>query len=70
MNNTLMKIKSKHWLSLSLFVLVASALGAGPTAMSVQVKTTQVREQPSFLGKVVTLLNYGDRLQVGELQGD
>src|SRR5215813_480588 len=65
-----MKKRSKRWLNLSLLVLAASALGAGPLSMSVQVKSTQVREQPSFLGKVVTLLNYGERLQVVEQQGD
>jgi len=38
--------------------------------MSVQVKNGQVRATPSFLGKLVGSLNYGDRLQVQEQQGD
>ena len=65
-----MKKRSKRWLSLGLIVVAATVLAAGPIAMSVQVKSTQVREEPSFLGKVVSLLNYGDRLQVVEQQGD
>ena len=65
-----MKRKSKRWLSLGLVVLTVSALGAGPVLMTVQVKSGQVREEPSFLGKVITSVNYGDRLQVVEQQGD
>ena len=33
-------------------------------AMSVQVKKCQLRSQPTFLGKVVTNLEYGDRVEV------
>ena len=33
-------------------------------AMSVQVKKCQLRNQPTFLGKVVTNLEYGDRVEV------
>ena len=66
-----MKKRSKRWLSLGLIVVAATVLAAGPIAMSVQVKSTQVREEPSFLGKVVTdlggassvpLILMGDRL--------
>jgi uncharacterized protein YgiM (DUF1202 family) len=66
----LMKRHSKRWLSLTLMVLTATALAAGPVAMSVQVKSGQLRDTPSFFGKVVAPLNYGDRLQVTEQQGD
>jgi uncharacterized protein YgiM (DUF1202 family) len=33
-------------------------------AMSVQVKECQLRSKPTFLGKVVTKLDYGDRVEV------
>jgi uncharacterized protein YgiM (DUF1202 family) len=65
-----MKKRYQRWLKLALLLLAAGALAAGPIAMSVQVKNTQVREQPSFLAKVLSSLNYGDRLQVVEQQGD
>lgn len=38
--------------------------------MSVQVKNAQLRATPSFLGQLVAPLNYGDRVQVIEKQGD
>jgi SH3-like domain-containing protein len=65
-----MKRRSKRWLSLVWVALTATALAAGPVAMSVQVKNGQIRATPSFLGKLVAPLNYGDRLQVLEQQGD
>lgn len=33
-------------------------------AMSVQVKQCQLRNKPTFLGKIVTRLDYGDRVEV------
>ena len=65
-----MKQPKKRWLSLGLIAVTAAALAAGPIAMSVQVKNGQLRETPSFLGKLIVPLNYGDRLQVIEQQGD
>src|ERR1039458_2318151 len=65
-----MKRQSKRWLGLGLIVLVGTTLIAGPVTMSVQVKSGQVVATPSFLGKVVTRVNYGDRVQVLEQQGD
>jgi SH3-like domain-containing protein len=65
-----MKRNTKRWLGLGLIMLACAALAAGPTPMSVQVKTGQVLATPSFLGQVVTKVNYGDRLQVVEQQGD
>ena len=53
-----------------MIVLVGATLVAGPVTMSVQVKSGQVLATPTFLGKVVTKVNYGDRLQVLEQQGD
>jgi SH3-like domain-containing protein len=55
---------------IAIITIAALALAAGPAMMSVQVKSGQVREQPSFLGKVTVLLNYGARVQVVEQQGD
>jgi len=37
--------------------------------MSVQVKTTAVRDTPSFIGKAIATLSYGDRIEVSETQG-
>lgn len=34
--------------------------------MSVQIKKCQLRNQPSFLGKIVTELKYGDKVSVEE----
>ncbi len=44
--------------------LAAPAFGKG--AMSVQVKQGQVRSTPSFLGKIVANLSYGDRVETVE----
>jgi uncharacterized protein YgiM (DUF1202 family) len=65
-----MKRQRKRWLTLGLLTLAAAALGAGPAVMSVQVKSGQVRETPSFLGKLIAPVSYGDRLEVLEQQGD
>jgi SH3-like domain-containing protein len=47
-------------------LLLASALAFGQAAkqMSVQVKETQIRATPSFLGKILEVLHYGDRVNV------
>ncbi len=65
-----MKRRNKYWLVLGCITLAASALTAAPADMSVQVKTVPMRATPSFLGAVVAPLNYGDRLQVLEQQGE
>jgi len=65
-----MKRQRKRWLGLGMIVLAGTTLAAGPVTMSVQVKSGQVVATPSFLGKVVTRVNYGDRIQVLEQQGD
>jgi hypothetical protein len=54
-----------------LFVCLAllgfsAAIEGGREAMSVQVKQGQVRATPSFLGKVVATLAYGDRVETLE----
>lgn len=43
-----------------------TAIEGGGKAMSVQVKQGQVRASPSFLGKVVVTLDYGDRVETLE----
>jgi len=43
-----------------------AAFAAGPAQMSVFVKQTQVRETPSYLGKVLAVLAYGDKVTVLE----
>lgn len=61
--------QSKRWLALGLLAMATSAFAAGQ-AMSVQVKSGQLRETPSFLGKLTGTVNYGERLQVLEQKGD
>jgi uncharacterized protein YgiM (DUF1202 family) len=65
-----MKRQSKRWGVLGMIVLACASLAAGTVTMNVQVKTGQVLATPSFLGKVVTKVNYGDQMQVLEQQGD
>jgi uncharacterized protein YraI len=50
-------------------VLLSAAIAAEqPKAMSVNVKETQVRATPSYLGKVLGVLAYGDRVEVAGSQ--
>ncbi|HOO77343.1 MAG TPA: SH3 domain-containing protein [bacterium] len=49
--------------------LAAAVLSAGSAAadlLNIQVREAQIRERPSFLGKIVATLNYGDRVSVTE----
>jgi uncharacterized protein YgiM (DUF1202 family) len=48
----------------------AVAFAAPPSQLSVNVKETQVRATPSYLGKVLGLLAYGDKVDVLETQKD
>jgi len=51
-------------------LIVASATAFGQAKMmSVTVKEAPVRSTPSFLGKIVKDLSYGDRVEVVESQG-
>jgi len=45
-------------------VLLLAAGAAFGAEMSVTVKQTQVRDKPSFLGKILGVLNYADRVTV------
>jgi hypothetical protein len=50
-----------------LFLAAAAAVfAASPEQMSVKVKETQVRATPSYLGKILTILTYCDRVPVIE----
>lgn len=52
--------------ALLLAVLAVAAVGE---EMSVTVRETQLRENPVFLGRVLELLSYADRVEVLEEQG-
>nr|MEE4269602.1 SH3 domain-containing protein [Candidatus Krumholzibacteria bacterium] len=52
-----------------LLPLIAVVAWAATEMMSVQVRSGQLRDKPSFLGKVQTTVAYGDRLSVLETQG-
>jgi uncharacterized protein YgiM (DUF1202 family) len=56
-------------LCLALLVLSAATIAAEqPKKMSVNVREAQVRATPSYLGKVLGTLAYGDQVQVAEKQ--
>ncbi len=63
----------KQWMAA---VLVACAVafprlsGAAETVLNVQVQEAQLRGTPSFLGKPVATVAYGDRVSVLASQGD
>ena len=51
----------------SVFVLLIFCLPASfADSMSVQVRETQVRSTPSFLGKIIAILSYGDQVEIVE----
>jgi uncharacterized protein YgiM (DUF1202 family) len=53
-----------------LLVLLTAAVWAPDQTYSVQVRKGQLRDRPSFLGKIVATVEYGDRLsQVEERSG-
>ena len=47
----------------------ATVAFAASSAMSVQVRETHVREKPTFLGKIVAALSYGDQVEILEEKG-
>lgn len=63
-------VRSRWWLWMALVAVGTSALAAAPSEMSVQVKNGQLRASPSFLGKVIDPVAYGDRVTVVQQQGD
>ena len=53
----------KRWLMVAVLALAGlAALWAAP--MSVIVKETQIRATPSYMGKILAVAKYGDRLEV------
>lgn len=46
-----------------------AAFAVGQSMMSVQVRKGEIRLTPSFLGRIVALLSYGDRVYVLEQKG-
>lgn len=62
------KITRRIFLAVSLIVISAFAADS-VKMMSVQVKSTAVREKPSFVGKATATLSYGDRVEVAETRG-
>lgn len=53
----------------ALVLASAVTLAATATMMSVQVRKADIRETPSFLGKVLTSLAYGDKVTVQSENG-
>jgi len=47
-----------------MIMAASSAFAAQPKQMSVTVKETQVRATPSYLGKILGVLAYGDRVTI------
>jgi len=52
-----------------LLVTFAAVAAVASQTMSVQVKEAPVRSTPSFLGKIVADLHYGDQVEVVDTQG-
>lgn len=66
-----MKKQTTCWLLLTVFTAVLFAgIALGVAEMSVQVRNGQVRATPSFLGKRVGTLHYGDQVAVLNKTGD
>ena len=63
--------KCKHILILLLFIVSTglTVYAVEKKIMSIQVKKGIVRTQPSFLGKIVTQLPYGDQVSVQNAKG-
>ena len=66
-----MMIKQKIIPATIILVLLGAwtVLSAGEKMMSVQVKTGHLRAAPSFLGKIVMTVSYGERVEVREEKG-
>ena len=64
------KVMIKLKISLMIFLLICLSgfpvFAAGQKMMSIQVKKGELRSTPSFLGRVVARLSYGDRVYVRE----
>ncbi len=65
----MIKLKTYLFAVLLICLTGAAAFAVGQKMMSVQVKKGEVRLTPSFLGKIVARLSYGDRVDVLEEKG-
>ena len=63
-----MKYFHRGILLLGVFLLLES--GAGAEELTVQVRTGQIRQRPSFLGTIIGEVSYGDRVRVLAERGD
>jgi uncharacterized protein YgiM (DUF1202 family) len=52
--------------AVAMVICMAATVAADDNLMSIQIKKGQLRTTPSFLGKIVAELNYGDRVAVIE----
>ena len=57
------------WMVGGLILSAVAALAATSTIMSVQVRKAEIRDTPSFLGKTVLSLAYGDKVVVEQQNG-
>ena len=64
--------RCKFILILTVFVGISgmAVFAATQTLMSIQIKRGEIRGAPSFLGKIVARLSYGDRVEKLSRQGD
>lgn len=62
-------MKQYPWIGVGIVLLGLAVSAHAAKEMSVQVRTGQLRERPSFLGKVVAEVQYGDRVTVDQAQG-
>ena len=51
-------------------VFLCPSAVAGANTLNVQVRNGKLREQPSFLGKIVAEVSYGDQLRILREQGE
>lgn len=58
-----------HKWILIMWMLVGAVTAMAGTRMSVQVREGEIRNRPSFLGSVVAVAQYGDRVTVEREQG-
>jgi Bacterial SH3 domain len=63
------KLKTTAILLIVLCLTGAAAIAGGEKMMSVQIRDGQIRAMPSFLGRIVGTVSYGDRVAVREEKG-
>lgn len=63
------KFKSVFFISLLIVLTGFTVFAIEQKMMSIQVKKGAVRARPSFLGKMIAQLKYGDRVEVRDVKG-